>query len=183
MNNPPIPVHATQDYVVAHKGIFIPAVTAAIMSNIPNIAKAVGEYLSAAARSHPIMRGGHSHSVITRVIMGSYSFVLTLEEGHKDHPHVTFLPYEPGHIDDLGNHNVSIDVSGFAKWYWHFSVIRVHEDTGAMLPMPLDEAIKLAEMILMQEIWPEWFHYGVNPAEPLVIHGFIPYREETEDGI
>lgn len=184
MSKLPVPIHARQEHGLAHQDVFASPATTEIMTRMPNIGKAAGEYLRAAALSHPQAIGGHCHPIINRVVVGSYSFILTLEEGRKDHPHAQYFPHEPRHVHDPDNPNGTVDVSEFAEWYWHISIIRVHEDTGAMLPMQIREAVKLAETILAQQVWPEWFRYGVNPAEPLVIHAFIPYRgEEIEDDI
>ena len=70
-------------------------------------------------------------------------------------------------------------MSEFAKWYWHLSMVQFHEDSGAQLPVPINQAKKLTEAVLRQEVWPEWLHYAVNVSEPLVIHAFIPYRTEA----
>lgn len=168
-----IPEHAFQEYSVAHRDAFALPVTATILGEDPGILRAVGRYLRTAARSHPVARNGHWHAQVNKVRIGAYSFMVTLEEGHKDHPDARYLPREYWHDNS----------DSLALWYWHISMVQFHEDSGAQLPMPLDQAVKLAEEILSQETWAEWFRYGVNAGEPLVIHGFIPYQEEREDGI
>ena len=164
-----IPEHASQEHSVAHQSVFGLPMTGAILDENPGILISVGHYLRAAARSHPLARGGHWHAQITKARVGAYSFMLTLEEGSKDHSEVRYLPRANGDL---------------ASWYWHLSLVQFHEDSGAQLPVPIDQAKSLAEAILCQEIWPEWLHYAVNVSEPLVVHTFVPCRDkEEEDGV
>ena len=191
MSKLPVPVHATQEHAVAHQGTFALPVTASILGEDPGVLDAVGRYLRTAAKSHPlkIQGEGHWHQQATKARVGAYSFMLTLDEGSKDHANAQYLLHEPRHIHDPngrnGTDNVkTMDVSEFAAWYWHLSMVQFHEDSGALLPVPMDQAKSLAEAILQQEIWSEWLHYAVNINEPLVIHVFVPHREkEKEDGV
>lgn len=191
MSKLPVPVHATQEHAVAHQGTFALPVTASILGEDPGVLDAVGRYLRTAAKSHPlkIQGEGHWHQQATKARVGAYSFMLTLEEGGKDHENAQYLPHEYRHIHDPadgnGTDNVrTTDVSEFAPWYWHLSMVQFHEDSGAQLPIPMDQARSLAGAILCQGIWTEWLYYAVNVNEPLVIHAFVPYREkEEEDGV
>ena len=177
--------HASQGYTVAHRSTLLLHMTASILDEDPGVLDAVGRYLRTAAKSHPlkIQGEGHWHQQATKARIGAYSFMLTLEEGGRDNVNAQYLPHEYRHVhdpaggDDTSN-TKTIDVSEFAEWYWHLSMVQFHEDSGAQLPVPSDQARNLTEAILRQEIWSEWLHYAVNVGEPLVIHAFVPYKEE-----
>lgn len=159
MSSVPVPRHAQEVHALAHASGGPSTVSRRILAETPSVVEAVGAYLRVAAASHPVAAGGHAHAVPTRAVIGSYSFVLTLER-------VEDLPRRPP------------VVLGTAEWHWHLSLALLHEDTGAIWPIPADEAMRLASGILRRrDLDPHWFAYGVNPAEPLVFHGWIPVTE------